>query len=100
MENGSIIGVTMSILETEDGKAHVLAVMNDITEKKKAERLLRFAHENLERQVNQRTGELVAANQALEREIEERRRLEADLRSSEERFNQLFYATFLQRKET
>lgn len=46
-------------------------------------------HNELEEQVNARTEELVALNEELEGEIEERRRMEEALRASEGRFREL-----------
>jgi PAS domain S-box-containing protein len=57
-ENGQIIGATI--------------VFTDITERKKAEELRRRVHEELERRVVERTGELSAANANLQMEIAQR----------------------------
>ncbi len=58
-------------------------------ERKQAEEALRKAHDELELRVQERTAELVNANAALEAEISEHRRTEAELRESEERFRQI-----------
>lgn len=63
----------------QDRSGAVCATVTDLTEKKKEEALL-------ERRVQERTAELEAANARLQREIEERKRAEAALRESEERF--------------
>jgi PAS domain S-box-containing protein len=52
------------------------AVVRDITERKRAEHALREAQEQLEQRVQRRTAALAAANEELEREIAERRRVE------------------------
>jgi PAS domain S-box-containing protein len=60
-------------------------VIEDITERKKAEEKLRLYQERLQDLVFQRTRELSERNEELNREIEERRRAEALLRTSEAR---------------
>ena len=67
-------------------KTYLLTMMNDVTEQKKTEAALIKAHDNLEDEVDTRTKELVEANRSLKKEIEERKRIEAELRKSEERF--------------
>jgi PAS domain S-box-containing protein len=52
----------------------------DITEKKRGETALRKAHAELERRVEQRTAELVAANKELTAEISSRKRAEKALK--------------------
>jgi PAS domain S-box-containing protein len=52
----------------------------DITEHKRAEEALRTMHEELERQVRERTAELARANRALQAEIRERQRAEEEVR--------------------
>jgi PAS domain S-box-containing protein len=59
-------------------------------EKLRAEQALRFAHDELEQRVKDRTAELALANEGLRVEIAERERAEASRRSSEERFRAIF----------
>ncbi|GAB4532537.1 MAG: hypothetical protein Kow0063_13210 [Anaerolineae bacterium] len=67
-------------LVDQDGVARrVLGIASDITERKKAEDALREAQEDLERRVEERTAELVAANAKLEAEIAERKQVEESL---------------------
>ena len=54
-----------------------------------AEQALRDSRDELEMRVQERTSELSRANELLLAEIAERRRVEDDLRTSEERFRQL-----------
>ncbi|MBN2298674.1 MAG: PAS domain-containing protein [Deltaproteobacteria bacterium] len=55
-------------------------------ERKQAEEALKRAHDELERIVRMRTSELLETNEMLKTEIEERKRMEAALRQSEEMF--------------
>ncbi|HXF70990.1 MAG TPA: PAS domain-containing protein [Actinomycetota bacterium] len=61
----------------------------DITRQKRAEEELRRAHAELERRVRQRTAELEEANEFLMLEVQERRRLERELRQAEQRYRTL-----------
>jgi len=63
---------------------HVLVVSHDITERKQAEEILRQSHTVLERRVEQRTADLVKANQELQMEIKERQQAAEDLHRSEQ----------------
>jgi len=62
----------------------------DITEQRRAQEALQKAHKELEMRVEERTAELVQANEALCVEIAERKRVEITLRESEIRFKGLF----------
>jgi len=53
-------------------------VMRDLTERKRAEEALREAHHALEQRVQERTADLVMANQALEAEAAQRRKAEQE----------------------
>lgn len=57
----------------------------DVTESKRAKEALRVAQEELERRVEERTAELVRANEQLRQEIQERKRIEEALCNSERR---------------
>jgi signal transduction histidine kinase/PAS domain-containing protein len=61
-----------------------LASFTDITARKAAEASLRAAHAELETRVDRRTKQLSDANQALEREAEERERAQRELRHAKE----------------
>ena len=71
------------------GSAHTA---RDITLRKRAEEALKRAHDELERRVEERTAELLRANERLAVEIEERREAEEEVRQSQERYHSLFTA--------
>jgi len=66
-----------------------LGVLTDITDRKRAEEALQKAHGELELRVQERTAELLSANEQLKKEIEDRKRVEEDLRKSETRYRHL-----------
>ena len=65
---------------------HAIVVTHDITARKHAEEGMKRANDRLEKRVQLRTEALVAANDRLRTEIEERKRIENALRASEERY--------------
>ena len=67
------------ILDEEGKPRYLLGISEDITERKRAEEALRKAHDELEMRVQERTIELVSANRALQAEITERARAEAEI---------------------
>jgi diguanylate cyclase (GGDEF)-like protein/PAS domain S-box-containing protein len=87
------ISLKGTVLYDDDGKpVRQIGTVADITELKLAEKTMRKAHGELEIRVQQRTADLVQANQQLTREIEERRKVEADLVASRERLASIFDA--------
>jgi PAS domain S-box-containing protein len=66
-----------------------LGVLTDITDRKRAEEALQKAHAELELRVQERTAELLQTNEQLKREIEDRKRIEQELRESETRYRHL-----------
>ncbi|MFX0092477.1 MAG: PAS domain S-box protein, partial [Candidatus Hodarchaeota archaeon] len=68
------------------GRSALLVSIIDITERKRAEQKLNMYHEQLEELVDERTRDLIRANEQLQREIEERKQVETALRESEEQF--------------
>jgi len=68
---------------TIDGPALARSIRYAI-ERKRSELYLRHAHETLEQRVRERTRELLRANLDLQREIEERSRMEEALRQSDQ----------------
>lgn len=71
----------------------IVTVGIDVTERQRAETILRMAHTELERRVTERTAELAAINQSLQREINERIQIEAALSQSESRLKLALNAT-------
>jgi len=55
-----------------------VAVIQDITERKRAEKALQLAHDQLEARVQERTADLAKANEELQAEMSERKRAEED----------------------
>ena len=72
----------------KSGLDEVAVIVQDITERVKARVLLQQVNNALEVRVQERTAALREANNTLRREIIERKRIEAALRESEERFRQ------------
>jgi PAS domain S-box-containing protein len=66
-----------------------MAFVTDVTERVQAQEALRKAREELEQRVEQRTAELAQANRWLRSEVDERKRSEAALQMSEEKFRDL-----------
>jgi PAS domain S-box-containing protein len=56
---------------------------NDVTEIRQADEALKRVHEDLERRVEERTASLAAANTALQEEVAERKRSQAELHQTE-----------------
>ena len=61
---------------------NIISIVRDITERKQTEEMLKKAHDELESRVQQRTAELLKANDQLKIEIEERKRAEKQINES------------------
>ena len=68
-------------LRDADGKPYrVVGTDTDITDRRRAEKALQEAHDELERRVEERTAELLKTNEQLQCQIEERKQAEEQLR--------------------
>jgi len=75
--------IKVPILDDQGQVIGTAGIARDVTDRRRASEALRQAHDQLEMRVQERTAELVRANQALQAEIGERRRAEEALRQSE-----------------
>ncbi len=71
-------------VQEEDGGLTVYGATRDVTEERKARQILLDRGQELERRVEERTADLSRANALLEQEVEERRRIAAELESAKE----------------
>jgi PAS domain S-box-containing protein len=79
--------VTVSLVRESAGSSgYLLAVVEDIAERKRTEERLRQVHDELERHVTERTADLAKTIAALQEEVAERISAEKALRKSEERY--------------
>ena len=88
-KNGSVIPCLLSHcpLDNSDLSKGYIFSFTDISKRKRAEKALKKAYENLEEQVNERTKELYTANEQLNLELKDRKLAEAALRESQERYS-------------
>lgn len=92
--DGTVVPVHVrEALRDLNGGRYILALYRDITDRKHAEEELRRAYDEMETRVERRTEELSRANSRLVREIADRRRAEAALRSSEQLYRKLTEGT-------
>lgn len=91
-KNGAEFFVLVDSIFIQDvaGQGLCRTSFTDITDRKRGEKALRQARDELELRVEERTTELRLANEQLLQEIEERLLIEERLRKSEERFRTLF----------
>ncbi len=89
-EDRWVIHDSILVVDPVTKKRVVEAIVKDITVSKRAETELSKYRLHLEELVEQRTAELVQANEGLQGQIAERKRTEESLRESEERFRATF----------
>lgn len=80
--DGSTIDVLMNLLLKPEGEGVFEGFVADITERKQAQQRLQQLNDELERRVAARTYELLESNRNLQRQIEERERIELALREA------------------
>ena len=80
--DGSTIDVLMNLLLKPEGEGVFEGFVADITERKQAQKRLQQLNDELERRVAARTFELLESNRNLQRQIEERERIELALREA------------------
>ena len=82
--------IVIAIVDDAGEIAEYQCVGHDITDTKRAQKLLQSNHEELEYRVQRRTQALNQANESLQREIQERISLEENIRESELKYRTLF----------
>jgi PAS domain S-box-containing protein len=88
-KNGELYWESISItpVRIESGKiTSYLAVKQDITQRKQAEQEIRDLNANLEHKIAERTSQLALTNADLQTQIEERSRIQDELRKSEKNY--------------
>jgi PAS domain S-box-containing protein len=91
--NKRVIVTKKTLYVDKAGNRFIVGIIRDVTERKRAEELLQEAHDNLEMHIKERTFELEAINKQLQDEIVERKKIERELRISQERFRALTEST-------
>lgn len=86
-KDGELINVSVTISPLRDGNERIIgisAIIRDITERKRVENELTQYRDHLEELVKERTFELTEANDHLQKEIIERKRVEDSLKIAKE----------------
>ncbi len=93
LKSGRRIPVEVSTTLVEiDGQRRVIAILRDITDRKRAEAMedLQAINEELQKRLQEHTAELARSYERLKQEVAERKAMEKELRNSEEKYRGLF----------
>ena len=94
---------SVAIQEKAENSRQIRTAVTDITDRRRFQKELQKAHDELERRVEERTADLVSLNEQLQQEIEERKHAEKALIESEVKYRTLFdvstHAIFLETME-
>ncbi|MBN1255381.1 MAG: PAS domain S-box protein [Deltaproteobacteria bacterium] len=82
------VEITSSLFKKSEKNFGIVAIIRDITERKRAEEELKKYQEHLEELIEERTAELTTINEQLQREVAERKQAEEELRGEKERYQQ------------
>ena len=91
-QNHDVIITKGIFTDSEGNVSGLVGVTLDITERKRAEKALQKAHDELEMRVKRRTAALAEANSKLEKEVAERSRIAEELRISAEKLKIFAYS--------
>ena len=89
-----ILWTNRPVLDEQGRLAEIICIGNDVTQKKEAEKILQNAHDELEKEVQKRTGELRTANENLLFEMAERRISQEALKESETSYRSIVESAF------
>ncbi|MEN6488676.1 MAG: PAS domain S-box protein, partial [Smithella sp.] len=89
-EHRALWGKAGPLYDNYGNVAGAIESIRDITDRRQARESLQKAHDELEMRVRERTAELMQVNRMLQREITERKRAEAVMKESEEKYTQFF----------
>jgi len=81
---------SVAIQEKAENSRQIRTAVTDITDRRRFQKELQKAHDELERRVEARTADLALTNEQLQQEIEERKQAEKALSESELRYRTLF----------
>jgi PAS domain S-box-containing protein len=88
-KDGRILDIQLSsslFFGRDEKPAGNIVILRDVTAQKRAEEILRAAHDQLEQRVKERTAELVLLNENLQQEIVDRQHAEAEIVKSKAMF--------------